>query len=728
MSIESELQLLSSEIWTNYSLSDPGITIRSIVNYALLELEYKLSFDLVDYLVHEHSAFSPQQYGMFLPKEMYPTTPVTIKDYQILFLSELPEMLNIIVECRGVDEYDVKLVPFALKKKYGFDEESGIEKIKKVFHKNRNLCETLKNVELVCCPELFFCTEFEIETGVDATTILAQVYWEIISYLSGGIHYEKFKEIFNDDLKWEEWLDGPAGQRRVVIPQQESTMSELFGLLSNISGINKIKYCCLNDNSQPVKDIIDFKSGYSLHIPTTVEELSAIIIKREDSRLNVEFDKFTKELEALFLFSHSPIGSDSKIKSSKLIPSGVYRDVYGYSAVRHDFPALYNPYTKYSPEVSKEISNKQFGAYLRLFDLIILKGLGELKEMKNILSINEGTVEERSVQMKDQYLDFLDQLYKVESNPQWMKEFYSTQISSIENLNRRMRFLRNVPYLTRTRSKAYNIYEPCSDENVPTIKAHLSLLLGIGMHESDMPNGRLLEHYLSLAEGVLTDEQFRTKCNITIADNNKLSSEWECTRTVLINEEEKQELYKALYENISIFNLGVVWGDLFREGINIDNYFIATMRDSKYLLAFQNPASSPVKIQIAISDDKHKLEKWANALCCCLFEQNLGSEVVYVLEKHLFNPQEQAVCFIFSGYTNRFANQRFRDVCHRLIRTLLPAHLRQYIYWLNQEKMNEFKLAYIEWTNALRNSANLNDLEEIQGRIENLFPKYHFHG
>lgn len=715
MNIINKAQCLSGRFWTNYNTTDPGITAANAVSYALSELGYKLGFELVDYLMREHLIFRPQEFGLFLPEEVYPTTPVTIKDYQILFLTQLPEMLNIIVECKGVDGYDVKLVPFTLKKAVAFDEESGIEKIKKVFHENRNLCEKLKSIELVSYPKLFFHTEFEIETEVDATNILAQVYWKIISYLSGGIHYEKFKGNIADDLRWEEWLDGPVGQRRLVIPKQENTMSELYGILSSISGIRKIQFCCLKDSSQPAKDIIDFNSGYSLHIPTTVEELSTIIIKREDSRVNVEFDNFLKELEALFLFNHSYIGSDSKIESSNLIPQGVYRDVFGYSAVRHDFPSLYNPYTTYSPEATEEISNKQFGAYLRLFDLVILKGLGELKEMKDVLSINGGAVEERSVQMKELYLDFLDELYKVESNPKWMKEFYSTHISSSENLNRRMCFLRNVPYLTRTRSKAYNIYEPCSDENVPTIKVHLSLLLGIGMHESDMPNGRLPEHHLSLAEGVLTDEQFRAKCNITIVDDNQLL--WNSVQTISIKEEEKQGLYKALYENIFIFKLGIVWGDLFREGINIDNYFIASMKDGKYLLAFQSPACSPTKIEIAILRDKDKLEKWANALCCCLFEQNLESEVVYVLEKHLFNPQEQAVCFIFSGYTSRFANQRFREICQRLIRTLLPAHLRQYIYWLDQEEMNEFKIAYKEWTSALFNNAPVNELKKIQARI-----------
>ena len=46
----SELQRLSGEVWTDFNAHDPGVTIADISNYVLTELDYKLGFDLIDYM------------------------------------------------------------------------------------------------------------------------------------------------------------------------------------------------------------------------------------------------------------------------------------------------------------------------------------------------------------------------------------------------------------------------------------------------------------------------------------------------------------------------------------------------------------------------------------------------------------------------------------------------------------------------------------------------------
>ena len=79
-----EIQGLSGDVWTDFNPHDPGVTIADVVNYALTELSYKLSFKLEDYLSDTNGKYSIQKYGLFPDNEVYPTSPVTTDDYRKL--------------------------------------------------------------------------------------------------------------------------------------------------------------------------------------------------------------------------------------------------------------------------------------------------------------------------------------------------------------------------------------------------------------------------------------------------------------------------------------------------------------------------------------------------------------------------------------------------------------------------------------------------------------------
>ena len=51
------LQQMSGELWTDYNTHDPGITMIDLLNYALTELDYRLRFDMSDYLSADPAGF-----------------------------------------------------------------------------------------------------------------------------------------------------------------------------------------------------------------------------------------------------------------------------------------------------------------------------------------------------------------------------------------------------------------------------------------------------------------------------------------------------------------------------------------------------------------------------------------------------------------------------------------------------------------------------------------------
>ncbi len=85
----AKVQELAGELWTDYNEHDPGVTVLDILNYALLETDYRLGFDLQDYLTAEEQRFSPGEHALFLPSEVFPVNPVTVADYRKLFIAGL---------------------------------------------------------------------------------------------------------------------------------------------------------------------------------------------------------------------------------------------------------------------------------------------------------------------------------------------------------------------------------------------------------------------------------------------------------------------------------------------------------------------------------------------------------------------------------------------------------------------------------------------------------------
>lgn len=732
----TNLQYLSGESWTNYNLHDPGITIGSVANYVLSELDYKLGFDLIDYLTTELANFTPDKYGMYLPEQVYPTAPVTLRDYRVLLLLSFPKLENVTITYREKGIYDIAFVesPF-----YTITElkNLGID-IKLFFHKNRNLCETVGNISSFSPPKLELFSDIEIEQGNDATTLLAQVYWTIISYLSGGIRWENSSIIVNGEFVWEESLEGPIGTKQLIIPHQENTMSELYGKLSKINGIKAFKACCLKERTDLNNVVLDFKTGYSLYIPKEATELK-VCISIEGANVSVDIQRFNNELKALYLLNRSAVISNQGDESRKYIPKGKYRDVFKYYSIINDFPVLYKTYIEQSL-AGERTKNKEFEAYLKLFDSIIVRGLNELKELKSLLSINTDKVTPLTIDkpcvtgiqsvrnendilfIKRQYLDFLDHLYGVESNPAWMSEFYSDGEAVTAPMVRRMKFLSNVPYFTQARSKAYDIYGK-SENNIPTIKMYLSLLLGLNQNEDSPVASPFSRYKFTLAERESANKSFPKKMNFSeIEKTDLLNSQVETvTRGVYpATEDEKLKEYKEIDENLYVFKSNLIWDELFRDGVHLKNYYIVPVSDSQYNLEFRDQAGSS-KIALGSSGDKDELKRWANILCRLLHDLNNQSEVVYVLENHLFNPSEPfTISFVFSGWSVRSSSLRFREICQQLVRKLLPAHLYLRIYWLDQARMGSFEIEFTKWKKALLEDATQAVLNEIQKKIVNI--------
>lgn len=733
-----ELQRISGEVWTDYNPHDPGITIADTVNYALTEIDYKLNFNFEDYLTSPNGTWQTGKYGLFPASEVYPTTPVKADDYRRLVLAHFPMVQQVTVKTdRETQTYDFRL---SLSPFYD-DENSIIGRVRYFLNNHRNLCENIGKVE-ICHPKpLTFEAEFEISPEFNATDILVQVYWKSMHYLSGSVRLEtddsckSEKKEDMDNCRPDIWYDGPVEDIRVVIPEQKNTQHELYWKLYEIEGIRNFKTCWFKDKEG--NPVTDFSDGYMLQIP---DELQNVRVKVRDELVYADVEEFKERLKAMYfmrtslhtrhIMQKNGRGTNEtygKTSAEETVRKARYRNIFDHFPVSRELPKCFHTSEadfKSDSNGKEKADAVNFGNYLRLFDLLMKRSLGELDGMKSVLSLNETDNPEqipllpnedidlhkvkdkfRTVtDLKNRYMDFLDGLYGVESAPAWLKKFDYYNSTESNRLHRRMAFLREVPGLIGQRARGRNITGPLGEDNIPTIKRYLSLLLDFNCDEKIAVGNVLPGHNLILMGDSEKGQHVRELMNSAMIDDSLFVTD--TMETIELDdppktETEKRERYEDLRRHLPIFNSNWISGSLFREGIRLSAYNLVKAGYGEWLLIFQG-REERLRMNLGRSDNKERLRSRANTLCRYLRDLNRQCEAVYVVEKSLFDPAEPlTVVLVFTGWTARTHSRAFRDACTRLARTVLPAHLKMETRWLNSSQMQRFEDCYRKWNDCL---------------------------
>lgn len=662
-----EVQRLSGDVWTDYNPHDSGVTLSEVANYALMELDYKFSFPIEDYLTERNCKFDPKRMGLFLPEEVFTTEPVTKDDYKRLLLSEIPEIDNVYIECPKCDgRYNIEYTMSQLET----NDKAQVEKqITSLMNKHRNLCEQLGAVKEREGEQVEIFAELTIANGQDATQIVANVY---ATSLEGNVRMEH----------------------------------ELYKRLLNIEGIESFRFCYFKDKEG--KPLSTFPKYAYIKIPTDARMLT-IRVFCGDVQIRIDFRRFLNLLRKWhYSRKHCRGESWKKDKAHWSIPRGEYREIFKHTPLSLDFPMCYNLSEKRDKPTS-------FEAYLKLYDRVIKDGLKQVAQMPQGLSIaEEGEDQQYSMELQKSYLDFLDNLYGVDSDPEWLRAQNHYGEQPKETLLRRKRFLRQVAQLTKGRSKARDINRKELGENILTIKRWFCLLLGINYDEDKtvgnvLPtyNFRIMEKSGSKDGDWLTESDSAMILERMLYPHNTLPIDMDRDGV----EEDERDDYTRLRQDLSLFNENRIRADLFRGGTSIDNYFVVKVNDnSDYMLVFHSRRSDEW-INLGRGKDKSKLMSLAKVLRRFLLKLNRECETLYVFEPILIDESRPfELELVLSGWTDRFHNPRFREACEDFLRSIVPAHITIHIHWLGMRQMQKFENCY----RTLMIAFNHNELERYK--------------
>lgn len=96
------IEQLSSSIWTDYNIHDPGITMLELLSYAITDLGYRTSIDIKDLLAEPESKNpkeNPQRQGFFTAREILTINPWTSADFRKLLI-DINGIKNAWLKCK----------------------------------------------------------------------------------------------------------------------------------------------------------------------------------------------------------------------------------------------------------------------------------------------------------------------------------------------------------------------------------------------------------------------------------------------------------------------------------------------------------------------------------------------------------------------------------------------------------------------------------------------------
>lgn len=660
-----EIQRLSGRVWTDFNAHDPGVTTGDIANYALTELDYKLGFPTEDYLTDENGMLDIRRYGLSPQGETCSQSPVTADDYRRLILSEVPGIENAWAECDpDTGGYTITLLPSP------FGDTSGEEAVRlteELYNSHRNLCEYLVGVKTVKPEELELHAEFETEPGEEASAVLARVYHTVLKYLSQDA--------------------GDTAEGRL-------TEYGMYKRLCSTEGIRSFSTCYLVRDGQP---LTDFSEGYSLRIPDDLQGLH-VTVRQGRSEARIDYQDFVSRLKAYYQTEKKTITQADYTETLH----ADYHDVYAHRPVIRDFPSCYRLTENRDMPTS-------FEAYLALFDKVMRSGLKELSELRGVLSISGDDTGDMGVRrvrtLKSKYLDFLDSLYGVESNPRWLMEQNCYGETEEGTLLRRMRFLRHAVRLTGERGLARDITQYDVPENAPAVKKWFCLLLGLDCSDERAVSNVLPRHNLRIVEEAVTGRDVRT--DSLLIDERMLESDnvspvdyAELTH----DEDEKHAEYREMMAELPFFNVNWISGDLFRGGTYLRNYRTVRTGADEYMLIYHNRERDGW-VNLGCSGSRERLERLANILRRFLRELNRECETVYIVEPVLADRSRPfSLTIVLPSWTSRFHSPRFREKGRELLRSLVPAHLPGTLYWLDETAIAKFETCYRQLMRSMADS------------------------
>lgn len=765
------IESLSSHIWTDYNIHDPGLTQLEHLCFGLADLAYRLAHPIENLLAQP----GPQPpHADFTAETILPCRSLTLLDYRKLLI-DLPLVRNawldkvpytdpiIYVDCDAEaltfdeDKAEARIQPRGFYQVWldleddvlPADEPAVLAEALALMQAHRNLCEVVLAVDKVKREDVGVCAEIEVEPAADLARVHAAIVYALETFIAPVPAFYTLAERRALGLSAEEVLEGPYLEHGFLDDDEvrgseryaQLHVSDLIQLMMDVDGVLAVK----NVSVSSYRDGQRIQAGERWVLPLDPRRSArlgqVVAVNGEDRQVTrllfyksgVPFVADGAAVAALLVEHRAADRHSRDIQNDAHyeVPSGTWPDPAAYFSLQNLFPSNYGigeAGLPASASVERKAQARQLKAYLLLFEQFLANAQAQVAGLRDLFSLADvdrtfHTQLTRDVADFQQLLrhseaETAEHLHRIgETQAQFFKRRhrflnhllarFGERFEEYALITRRLHGARADRQLMRDKMRFLNAYPVLSSQRGAA---------GDITRTNDAGSG--LEQYLRVLLGTL-DDFFEVYFN---RSENKYRWRLQATDGQMLLYGTKPYPDRAAAE-IAVAQVSAQMHDPVQYDINQTQggkWYAFLVVDGK------NLARVPGNL-----DNQQLLNDHLN-LIATFAADHPPSEHMVLIEHILLRPRAGTNAFLPTcvntqageccgddPYSFRvsvylpywmvhFRNMAFRGFIERTVRARLPAHIFPKICWIGRDEMIDLKAKYGAWRQALALRHELN--------------------
>lgn len=685
-------QQMCGELWTDYNLHDPGVTILEQLVYALTDLIYRSDFDVEDFLVNDEGEIDFSRLALHAPEEVFPCRPTTLLDYRKTILNAVNELDNLWIEACDNNSYS-GLYRIEIKTDQGLSQQDNarvVEDVIKCYGKNRNLCEDIAEISVVENSDYQLVGQIEIGGGRPSADILAEIYFKCARYVSGGVLVNSYDQALNEGMQLEEVFSGPFTNHGLFSHesfgenQQTILLSNLYLIIGGINAVDHVRGLNLERDGVAYYDSIESggaDGAASMYVPCLDDEIK-IMLTTNGRVIPVDIGDVRAKFDEMNFKYHSTRSTPQDISLVYSMPTSERRPMVDYFSIQNQFPSTYGigryGVPESAPEAVKASAN-QLKSYLVIFEQVMANFLANLDSVNNLFSVDTDSQSSYHIKLlkkeeipgldaiyplkpeetlssvvgkydnylerKNRLLDYLLALYGESFCQDSLRHFncYYNQ-NEIERaiLDNKVEYLKSIVEVGRDRAAASDYSANSWSQRCNSgLQRRASMLLGFKNQTPRALVMAILKQGIKLAKHCAYEQLKAGSPELEFIDIEKIrQGGFEPVPFINVAAQDVAELRKQIGDVIPLKN-NLLSDELLRDGIYLDRFRLGSLTlGQDYQLTYRTEEGRYWYLGTFFT--KEQGFKAANALRHFLLRLNMESEGLHVLEHIQLRPLGQS--------------------------------------------------------------------------------------
>ncbi|WP_436398464.1 hypothetical protein [Roseobacter sp. S98] len=655
-------QQASGEIWTDYNLHDPGVTLLEQTCFALSQIAWQADLPIRDLLTNPRGHFCFHDLALFRPRKVLGTMPVRREDLQT-WIGTCPGVERVVIAPPDASRpgiVDVVLMPTEAAEQ----DADIVATFRRMYRQVRPLCTDLGRIEVARPVRVVLHGNVEITDAALPETVAAALYHRVSGILAGS------------------GGEGHAAQRadvwtapeRLLAParhdgEQPKDISDHLKELRALPGVRDIGSFSLQ---QPAgaKAAGDDAVFYRSVLPRTQDQigltltLNSAAVVLDPARIREEYNRIAAETIAASV--HHVDGSDWDV----LRPGR--RRYFGQSHVDSLLPGLFRAegYSMHNP-------GELISEYRDAINGVLRDMIADLDALPRVFTAGprQQSDDPEEHRQRISLLDYLIALQGAEmpaTRHSGLHRYRSVRGRHRFEIEWRLKYLLSLPWLNSARATGPGPDGPGG------FMTELALLADLYPVTDDAPEKVMRDYGLRIDDSCVPTEKDKDDIIVVGAIN---------PFDMLVPLQDDAPLLSS--ERLAELSPFVISGALhsrdFLRVVETDSFAIAPYMGGDWQILY-DPGNGADLMRCAVIDKKEDASNTVARLRATWLHLHRKSEIPHLSEKVFQDGGADAsdahtADLALPGWTARTSMQSYRNYVEGLVATLAPAHVHIRVHW-----------------------------------------------